>query len=71
MSSTKKVLMVDDEDQFRATTKKLLSRRGFETILAGSGEEAIEYVKEHPVDLIVLDMVCRKGSMVGKPMRRS
>jgi CheY-like chemotaxis protein len=42
MSSTKKVLMVDDEEQFRATTKKLLNRRGFETILAGSGEEAIE-----------------------------
>ena len=26
-----------------------------------SGEEAIEYVKENPVDLIVLDMVMPKG----------
>jgi DNA-binding response OmpR family regulator len=55
MGSTKKVLMVDDEEQFRATTKKLLSRRGFETILAGSGEEAIEKLKENP-DVVILDI---------------
>jgi FixJ family two-component response regulator len=47
--------MVDDEDQFRATTKKLLSRRGFETVLAGSGEEAIEKLKENP-DVVILDI---------------
>lgn len=55
MGSTKKVLMVDDEEQFRATTKKLLNRRGFETILAGSGEEAIEMLKENP-DVVILDI---------------
>jgi CheY-like chemotaxis protein len=55
MSITKKVLMVDDEEQFRATTKKLLNRRGFETILAGSGEEAIEKLKENP-DVVILDI---------------
>lgn len=55
MSRTKKVLMVDDEVQFRATTKKLLNRRGFETILAGSGEEAIERLKENP-DVVILDI---------------
>ncbi len=38
--------MVDDEDQFRETTKKILGRRGFDTILAGSGEEAIDMLKE-------------------------
>ncbi|MBW2060507.1 MAG: response regulator [Deltaproteobacteria bacterium] len=50
-----KVLMVDDEEQFRVTTKKILERRGFETILAGSGEEAIEKIKEGP-DVIILDI---------------
>jgi len=48
MSDKIKVLMVDDEEQFRATTKKLLNRRGFETILAGTGEEAIEKLEENP-----------------------
>ncbi len=55
MNDIIKVLMVDDEDQFRATTKKILNRRGFETILAGSGEEAIEKLKESP-DVVILDI---------------
>ena len=55
MSDTIKVLMVDDEEQFRATTKKLLNRRGFETILAGSGEEAIEKLEEKP-NVVILDI---------------
>lgn len=55
MSGRIKVLMVDDEEQFRSTTKKLLNRRGFDTILAGSGEEAIEMLKEKP-DVVILDI---------------
>ena len=55
MSDKIKVLMVDDEEQFRATTKKLLNRRGFETILAGSGEEAIEKLEENP-NVVILDI---------------
>ena len=50
-----KVLMVDDEAQFRATTERILTRRGFETILAESGEEAIEKLGENP-DVVVLDI---------------
>jgi CheY-like chemotaxis protein len=50
-----KVLMVDDEEQFRATTKKILERKGFETILAESGEVAIEKLKENP-DVVILDI---------------
>jgi CheY-like chemotaxis protein/predicted transcriptional regulator len=50
-----KLLIVDDEAQFRATTKKILDRRGFDTILAGSGEEAIEMLESNP-DVVVLDI---------------
>lgn len=55
MSKKIKVLMVDDEEQFRSTTKKILNRRGFETVLAGSGEEAVEKLTENP-DVVVLDI---------------
>ena len=55
MNNARKVLMVDDEEQFRATTKKLLNRRGFDTIMAGSGEEAIDKLKENP-DVVILDI---------------
>ena len=47
--------MVDDEEKFRTTTKKLLNRRGFETIIAESGEEAIDKLKESP-HVIILDI---------------
>lgn len=50
-----KILMVDDEAQFRATTERILTRRGFQTILAESGEEAIEKLGENP-DVVVLDI---------------
>ena len=50
-----KVLMVDDEERFRATTRKILNRRGFDTMVAGSGEEAIEKIKENP-DVVILDV---------------
>jgi CheY-like chemotaxis protein len=55
MSEKIKVLMVDDEVQFRATTKKILNKRGFDTILADSGEEAIEKLAEKP-DVVILDI---------------
>jgi len=55
MNEKIKVLMVDDEEQFRATTKKILQRRGFDTIMAGSGEEAIEKLQENP-DVVILDV---------------
>lgn len=50
-----KVLMVDDEPQFRKTTQKILTKRGFGVILADSGEAAIEKLGEEP-DVIVLDV---------------
>lgn len=50
-----RVLMVDDEERFRNTTAKILSRKGFETILAASGEEALEKLGENP-DVVILDV---------------
>ena len=55
MSKKIKVLMVDDEEQFRSTTKKILDKRGFETIVAGSGGEAIEKLSKNP-DVVILDI---------------
>ena len=51
-----KVLMVDDEVQFRETTAKILSRKGYQTTVAGSGEEAIEILQKTPHDVVVLDI---------------
>ncbi|HDZ91294.1 MAG: response regulator [Deltaproteobacteria bacterium] len=56
MAKKIKVLMVDDEEQFRATTSKILTRRGYETTVAESGEEAVEVLKKSPQDVVILDI---------------
>jgi CheY-like chemotaxis protein len=55
MTTKIKVLMVDDEAQFRATTERILTRKGFQTILAESGEAAIRKLGDEP-DVVVLDI---------------
>ncbi len=53
---TYKVLLVDDEDQFRRVVTDLLEREGFEIIEAKDGAEAMEKVDRHAPDIIVLDL---------------
>lgn len=55
------VLVVDDEEGQREVASGMLTRLGYNVEVVSCGEAAIEYVKEHPVDLIVLDMVMPKG----------
>ena len=55
MMSQIKVLMVDDEKRFRDTTKKILNKKGFETIVAESGEDALEKIDQNP-DVVILDI---------------
>lgn len=56
MTDKIKVLMVDDEEQFRSTTSKILNRKGFATTLAGNGKEALEILKKSSQDVVVLDV---------------
>ena len=51
-----RVLMVDDEEQFRSTTAKILTRKGYATTMAGTGEEAIEILRKEPQDVVILDI---------------
>ena len=55
MTKQIKVLMVDDEKRFRDTTRKILMKKGFDTILAESGEQALEKIEESP-DVVILDI---------------
>jgi DNA-binding response OmpR family regulator len=56
MAKKIKVLMVDDEVKFRETTSKILTRKGYETTMAGTGEEAIEILQKASHDVIILDL---------------
>ena len=56
-----KILVVDDEERQREIASGILTRLGYTAEAVSSGEDAIEYVKTNPVDLILLDMVMPKG----------
>jgi CheY-like chemotaxis protein len=49
------VLIVDDEEQFRVATRKILNKKGFDVILAADGEEALDMLDQAP-DIVVLDI---------------
>lgn len=51
-----RLMLVDDEDEFRAATGRALSRRGFEIVEAESGERALEMLSDTRPDLVVLDL---------------
>jgi signal transduction histidine kinase len=55
------VLVVDDQEDQRKITSTLLTRLGYVANAVSSGEEAVEYVKNQPVDLVILDMIMFPG----------
>jgi DNA-binding NtrC family response regulator len=51
-----KVLFVDDEIDFLETLMKRMKKRGVDVAGVGSGEEALDYLYNQPVDVVVLDV---------------
>lgn len=49
------LLIADDDTAFRETLKRVFEPH-YRMWEAGSGEEAIEIVQQHPVDIVLLDM---------------
>ncbi len=54
--SEARILVVDDEYLIRWTLQQNLEKEGYEVILAETGEEALEKVKEEAPDLALLDI---------------
>jgi len=55
------ILVVDDIKEQRDVALNLLTALGYVADTVSSGEEAVEYLKAHNVDLIVLDMIMDPG----------
>ena len=51
-----RMLLVDDEDDFRTTLANRLKLRKIDITDAASGSEAIELVKQKPFDVAVIDV---------------
>lgn len=55
------ILIVDDVEEQREIASILMRRLGYRVAAATSGEEALEYLKTHRADLLILDMVMDPG----------
>ncbi|MDO9566038.1 MAG: response regulator [Candidatus Desulfaltia sp.] len=51
-----KIMLVDDEERFLATTKKLLAKKGHDILTATSGSEALNILKTKKVHVVILDV---------------
>jgi signal transduction histidine kinase len=61
MGSGESILVVDDVKEQRDLATGMLSDLNYNVSCVQSGEEAVSYLKDHKVDLIVLDMLMDPG----------
>jgi CheY-like chemotaxis protein len=55
------ILVVDDDPDQRDIATVLIEELGYKTVTANNGYEAIDYMKRHDADLILLDMLMEPG----------
>ncbi|MGB2706144.1 MAG: response regulator [Candidatus Omnitrophota bacterium] len=56
----KKLLIVDDEKEFRVLLKDIFEARGFICLTAGDGREAIKIAKNERPSVIIMDLIMPK-----------
>ena len=61
MGQGESILVVDDVKEQRDLAAGMLRTLNYSITSVSSGEEAVAYLKEHEVDLLVLDMIMDPG----------
>ncbi|HEB51081.1 MAG TPA: transporter substrate-binding domain-containing protein [Desulfobulbus sp.] len=56
-----RILVVDDEEPVRELARTILTHLGYRPETVASGEEAVNYLKYHEVELVILDMIMEPG----------
>jgi two-component system response regulator MprA len=54
---TIRVLVVDDEARILSMMRRVLEADGYEVVLAGDGQAALEILRREPIDLLILDVM--------------
>ncbi|MCB1857901.1 MAG: response regulator [Gammaproteobacteria bacterium] len=57
---TRKILIVDDEQNIAISVEFLMKREGFEVTVARDGEEGLERIRADRPDLVLLDVMMPK-----------
>ncbi len=55
------ILVVDDEPLQLDIASRMLGKLGYKVVCRGSGIEAVDYLRENSVDLVLLDMIMDPG----------
>jgi CheY-like chemotaxis protein len=55
------ILVIDDVKEQRALAATMLRNLGYEVKTVSSGEEALTFLENQPVDLLILDMIMEPG----------
>jgi CheY-like chemotaxis protein len=55
-AQTFSILITDDDPGARETLRDIFAPQGFNTLMAESGEEAIDLIRDHEVHLALMDM---------------
>ncbi|SFJ51032.1 response regulator transcription factor [Thermoflavimicrobium dichotomicum] len=68
----KSILVVDDEKKIREVVLSYLQKEGYQTQEAASGQQALEWIRRSPFDLIILDLMLPdlSGEEVCKKVRQ-
>ena len=61
MANGETVLVIDDREDQRRIACAMLTKLGYVAHSVSSGEEAWEYLKDHSVDIVLLDMIMDPG----------
>jgi CheY-like chemotaxis protein len=57
MPGKARILIIDDDDDYRASTRALLEGEGYEVLEAATGTDGLAAARDHRPDLIVLDIM--------------
>jgi len=61
LGNQEKILVIDDISDQREIAVTILSKLNYSVSAVSSGEEAVEYLRENSVDLLVIDMIMDPG----------
>ena len=53
----KKILVIDDDDDFRLSTRKILESDGYDVVEAKSGKEGFDMAESISPDLVLIDII--------------
>jgi CheY-like chemotaxis protein len=72
MDGARRILIVDDSDEVVAYFSEILESHGYEYQVATNGKDALEALRTHPPDLVLLDVMMprKSGIAVFHQMKR-